>query len=874
MASIGILALTAVTAAATASVFARPRIRKLNLRQKANTTLDIYDIAKPIQYKSDTGNSSDCILFITGFRDVPIVFSEIVNTYFSNEKFDYYIPRNIGTGRTFLQENITFKDWLLFYQDTLEILLTRYETIHIITKDIGYAIALYLYKNYSSRIGNIVLINPEEDTDIPKTLTIRTSVLKRNNSNMSNPYFEPIVTKSQVQEAIKLLNITSKSKITFPDDNKCYIVSNNPNKTLKKLINNVNLENSLENALFQSFNVLPKILKIPSSIKDPQTSDPTIFTIDLTNMQSFKSYNNLKNSIQLYWNSKLFECLSIINGQIHRVLKEDSIDGRFKSVTFLEKPQSISQSILDAFYGDGELVKNVDFSDSSWEIIEENIDPINEQNFLNKIPTRDIDGMIFYSKFRNAYAIRDNNTNKYHILVTANNTIDVNLDQNIYCLQTGLDENSPDWVIDEYIPDVIVTSQNKDTTSDIENNNALVKVHDYLCWHWNDGYGVGKSFLNYGTNTPLLLLARDYVPLGEVFQYSGREHFHIMYDFVADLFLVLYGRKFNGNQDTFWKEPTWRILRMAGDNGGYRHVQLKDMIAVGEEKVNDSFTKQIWNRFFINVSKPKHEDVALFANKDDIYTNQKAGALYCADINTRTSMYFEKLYFRARHYLGGDDTDIVYKERFFLKEQLISCFYGDDIGVGKYINLIPSSPKVPSRYGMYVGSLFKNISIRDAADLVSAYVKSTTRTNSGSETKTEKLASTMYKYNLGNAKNKEFKALSTFHKRPVGYVCETNNLVVTDSQLKDYIINYLFKKEISDKLSFNAQSVTSGTTMNDSIAKIKYDNANNLNYNIFKDIRSCWNLDQVMKRDFNFYAIDWKEENNPDILKLYSKLWV
>jgi hypothetical protein len=320
---------------------------------------------------------------------------------------------------------------------------------------------------------------------------------------------------------------------------------------------------------------------------------------------------------------------------------------------------------------------------------------------------------------------------------------------------------------------------------------------------------------------------------------------------------------------------------MAGSEGGYRHVQLRDMIQVGEEKVNGSFTKQIWNRFFINVSKSKQEDIALFANKNDIFTKPKAGILYTADINTRSSMYFETLFYRdGTDYNMRSRTDMVYSQRFFLKEQLIICFYGEDSHIGKFVSTLPKNTKIPSRYGTYRGGLYSNLRIRNCAELVLAKGTFEKDYESGYGTYIEtKVLPDMYKCIIERAFNREVKTTSVFQKRPIGYVCETERMVCTDAHMKDFIMNYLFKwqsgAETERILWYKNQKVESHIELYPNLTQDKY--FNNYFYEdsakfFTADIRSYWNLKEIMKRDMN--VGDWNEENDPDIVKYYSKLWL
>jgi hypothetical protein len=878
MASLGLLALTAVTTAAVTATLNRPRIRKLNLKQSKNSFLDIYNAANPIHHQN--GNP-ECILFITGFRDVPAVFSSLIDDYpVLKQKYDYYIPRNIGTGRTFLQENVTFKDWILHYKEIMDMfLLPKYEKIHIITKDIGYSIALYLYKNYADKIGNILFINPEEKefSSLP-----RRNLVQRKKSN-NKTYFEPIVSKSQIQESLNLLK--SNSPVTFPDSQDYFrmIVSKNSKNTLKGLVSNVYLKSDISKAVENVFGLYESLEPVEEFNSDK--SALASFDVDTSSMSMFKSYNNLKTSqIKLYWNSNMFNCLAVVGDIVHRVLKLDDSDVRYKNVSFFSKPENISTAILDAYYGEGEIISDYDLS--SWELVEEPLSIFIGVGDIESAPGE----QVYYSKFRNAFAVKNEDDGKYYVILNSNNekiTLESELESaQKYALVNDL---GGDWITieDTNIPDVIVTSSNKDTVNEIEKNNALLKVHEYLGWHLTESFMVGKSYLNLGTRTQLLLLTRDYVSIGEIIQYCGRDHFHIMYDFVADVFLVLYGRKYNNNNDVFWKEPTWRILRMAGSEGGYRHVQLRDMIQVGEEKVNGSFTKQIWNRFFINVSKSKQEDIALFANKNDIFTKPKAGILYTADINTRSSMYFETLFYRdgTEHNMRSD-SDMVYTQRFFLKEQLISCFYGEDSHIGRFVENLPKNTKIPSRYGTYRGGLYFNLRIRNCAELVPAIGTFEKDYRDGGSYIEKKDLFDMYKCIIENAFNREVKTTSVFQKRPIGYVCETERMVCTDTHMKDFIMNFLFKyPNLSPNLTpvqirerellYSQQNVASHIELYPNLTRDKY--YKNYSYRdsteFFKaNIRSYWNLKEIMKYDMN--VGDWNEENDPDIVKLYSKLWL
>lgn len=119
--------------------------------------LDIYSVALPKFYTSS--KKKKCVLLISGYRDVPYVWSNI-SKYFIENQIDFYAPRTWGKGRTFFQ-NSDPKDWVITYLEALTILQEQYEQVDIIGFSTGCVIALYLTQfQFKCRISNLILCAP------------------------------------------------------------------------------------------------------------------------------------------------------------------------------------------------------------------------------------------------------------------------------------------------------------------------------------------------------------------------------------------------------------------------------------------------------------------------------------------------------------------------------------------------------------------------------------------------------------------------------------------------------------------------------------------------------------------------------------------
>jgi esterase/lipase len=119
--------------------------------------LNIYSVAMPKFFT--TYKKNKCVLLISGYKDIPYLWNEII-VYFEKNNIDYYIPRTHGNGRSFFQ-NSEPNDWIITYLEAIKILETQYENIDIIGFSTGCVIALYLTQfKYNCNIKNIILCAP------------------------------------------------------------------------------------------------------------------------------------------------------------------------------------------------------------------------------------------------------------------------------------------------------------------------------------------------------------------------------------------------------------------------------------------------------------------------------------------------------------------------------------------------------------------------------------------------------------------------------------------------------------------------------------------------------------------------------------------
>lgn len=100
-----------------------------------------------------------CILLISGYRDIPFLWNEIIKHFIENN-IDYYGPRTFGNGRSFFQYSEP-NDWIISYLESIYILQELYEEIDIIAFSTGCIIALYLSQfKYKCKINNLILCAP------------------------------------------------------------------------------------------------------------------------------------------------------------------------------------------------------------------------------------------------------------------------------------------------------------------------------------------------------------------------------------------------------------------------------------------------------------------------------------------------------------------------------------------------------------------------------------------------------------------------------------------------------------------------------------------------------------------------------------------
>ena len=119
--------------------------------------LKIYSIAMPKFFTKNI--KKKCVLLISGYRDIPYIWSEII-PYFEKDNIDYYAPRTHGNGRSFFQD-VEPDDWVITYIEAIYMLQNMYEEIDIIAFSTGSVIALYLSQfNFKCKINNIILCAP------------------------------------------------------------------------------------------------------------------------------------------------------------------------------------------------------------------------------------------------------------------------------------------------------------------------------------------------------------------------------------------------------------------------------------------------------------------------------------------------------------------------------------------------------------------------------------------------------------------------------------------------------------------------------------------------------------------------------------------
>jgi esterase/lipase len=125
--------------------------------QQWENDFKIYSVSMPIYFTKVL--KKRCILLISGYRDIPYIWSEII-PYFQKDNIDYYAPRTHGNGRSFFQD-VEPDDWVITYLEAIYILQEMYEEIDIIAFSTGCVIALYISQfNFKCKINNIILCAP------------------------------------------------------------------------------------------------------------------------------------------------------------------------------------------------------------------------------------------------------------------------------------------------------------------------------------------------------------------------------------------------------------------------------------------------------------------------------------------------------------------------------------------------------------------------------------------------------------------------------------------------------------------------------------------------------------------------------------------
>jgi len=120
--------------------------------------LDIYSVSMPL-FSISSQKKPKCILFISGFRDTPYLWNDIIK-HLQKDKIDYYAPRTHSFGRSYFQDSEP-KDWIITYLEAIHILQELYEEIDIVALSTGCVIALYITQfKYKCKINNLFLCAP------------------------------------------------------------------------------------------------------------------------------------------------------------------------------------------------------------------------------------------------------------------------------------------------------------------------------------------------------------------------------------------------------------------------------------------------------------------------------------------------------------------------------------------------------------------------------------------------------------------------------------------------------------------------------------------------------------------------------------------
>jgi pimeloyl-ACP methyl ester carboxylesterase len=119
--------------------------------------LDIYSVSLPKFYTQN--KKKKCILLISGYRDIPHIWSNL-SEYFIENQMDFYAPRTFSNGRSFFQSSDP-KDWVITYLEAITVLQEQYEQVDIIGFSTGCVIALYLTQfKFKCKISNLILCAP------------------------------------------------------------------------------------------------------------------------------------------------------------------------------------------------------------------------------------------------------------------------------------------------------------------------------------------------------------------------------------------------------------------------------------------------------------------------------------------------------------------------------------------------------------------------------------------------------------------------------------------------------------------------------------------------------------------------------------------
>lgn len=138
------------------SLLAHRTFKYLNSVFKVDPLLKVYQETKTLFHFPK--NCKRCLLIITGFANTPLGLKKI--TDFIDSDCGYYVPRNVGWGRSDFREahHIEWQDWVLRYQEAYILLKTICPRVDIIAHSAGSNIAAFLVSKF--KVEKLYLIAP------------------------------------------------------------------------------------------------------------------------------------------------------------------------------------------------------------------------------------------------------------------------------------------------------------------------------------------------------------------------------------------------------------------------------------------------------------------------------------------------------------------------------------------------------------------------------------------------------------------------------------------------------------------------------------------------------------------------------------------